>query len=217
MSESDLFDALWRCDVVGVRAALRSTGANVRRNNLYTPLHDAARCSVEVSQVLLDAGADVNAREDEGWTPLMYSVLHGNLPVASFLIRAGADVGASEYDAGRSPLHLAAINGDPVGPALVDLIIEAGGDVAATDFEGMRPLHHAAITGRTLNILRLLDAGAAVDAVDQFGRTALHWAYSYGRSNCVAVLIERGADVVIPDREGNVPESLDGEEEKPGR
>jgi ankyrin repeat protein len=48
--------------------------------------------------VLLKAGADVNARNVIGWTPLMYASKYSNPELISILLKAGADVNAKNAD-----------------------------------------------------------------------------------------------------------------------
>jgi truncated hemoglobin YjbI len=78
-----------------VRALVQS-GANVNANDGVkhcTPLHMAARRgSLEIAGVLLDCGADMEARDSLGDTPLRRSVNCDKIQVASLLLARGADV-----------------------------------------------------------------------------------------------------------------------------
>jgi hypothetical protein len=72
-----------------------------------TALHDAVWAGEkEIVALLLDAGADVNARHvDAGSTPLHYAVITNHADIAAMLIAKGADVNA-RYRSGATPLHL---------------------------------------------------------------------------------------------------------------
>ena len=59
---------------------------------------------------LLNFGADVDAQEEEGYTPLHFAVAGGHTRVLAMLLAAGADVNAPDATA-RTPLHLAADEG----------------------------------------------------------------------------------------------------------
>ena len=63
-------------------------------------------------RLLLKKGADANAADEAGWTPLMLAVRGGKLPAVEALLAAGADA-AAQNQQGATALHLAAINGKP--------------------------------------------------------------------------------------------------------
>jgi len=75
-----------------------------------TMLHLAAEYddNVEVAKVLISMGANVNAKEQSGLSPLHLAVTYGNVKVAEILISNGANVNAKE-DNGFTPLHIAAV------------------------------------------------------------------------------------------------------------
>jgi uncharacterized protein len=72
------------------------------------PLHSAAADggSTEVAQLLLDAGADVNAKQPGGFTPLHAAAQVGNEELVALLLERGADP-AARLDDGRTPADLA--------------------------------------------------------------------------------------------------------------
>ena len=59
---------------------------------------------IEVTKQLLAAGADVNAKFDNGISPLHYAAVSGRKEVAELLIAEGADVNAKDHK-GRTPLN----------------------------------------------------------------------------------------------------------------
>jgi ankyrin repeat protein len=74
-----------------------------------TPLHFASRYGqVQVSQVLVDHGADVNAKDLEHWTPIHLSAANGLLGIAKLLLKRGADVHARNGDGqtGQAPYQI---------------------------------------------------------------------------------------------------------------
>jgi len=218
------------------RGASARAGANDGSHGGLTPLHGVAmapdRPFVEdarpqIVRMLLDAGAEVNAPDDDGNTPLhlaeslwMVRLLLGHKAdpnvrnhyestplheaksayVAGELIRAGADVNA-RGNGGRSPLHFAHTGQH------VRLLIDKGARVDVIDNDGKTPLHAANQYGdhRAEVTRELLRAGAKVNVRDAWGRTALHHAAYYRDADAVALLLEHGADPSIQDNDGKTP------------
>ncbi|HEX3314068.1 MAG TPA: ankyrin repeat domain-containing protein, partial [Gemmataceae bacterium] len=103
-------------------------------------LHDAIRLDRQaIVNLLLDAGADPNQRDERGATALHAAAFWGRLEIAGRLLKHRADVNAREED-GASPLH-SAIYGRSL--AVVRLLLDAGADVNATDSRGRFPLSWA--------------------------------------------------------------------------
>ncbi len=89
-------------------AVIDSRSTNAMKN---TPLHAAAAgTKLELVELLLDHGADVNARQQGGWTALHSAAQTGNREMAEILLAHGADVRA-RADNNQSPLDLALMHG----------------------------------------------------------------------------------------------------------
>lgn len=108
-------------------------------------------------EALLKSGADVNAVGSKGWTPLMQAAEMENLSIARLLLDRGADVNHSGYR-GYTPLHIAVDisidgtiqNGGHPGDEptkVIELLLERGASLLATDDEGKTPLGWAAAYG----------------------------------------------------------------------
>ena len=83
----------------------------------------------EVVTVLLRAGAEVNARTEPGFTPLMYAAMEcANPEVITVLLKAGADI-HSRSVSGWTPLMVAA--GRSSNPEVLSVLIKAGADLTA--------------------------------------------------------------------------------------
>ena len=136
----------------------------------------------------LAAGADLKARDKDGWTPLHLAALTETPAVITTLVAAGADLTARDEN-GLTPLHLAA--GFTKTPAGLTTLAAAGADLTARDANGLTPLHWAARSTTTPAVLTaLVAAGADLTARDKNGWTPpLHWAVVFpppGRDYCPA-------------------------------
>jgi len=129
----------------------------------------ARRGHVAVAEYFLERGADVNAVDSDGWTPLYWAASQGDTEVAQLLLEAGTDVNAADHDA-QTPLHLATWQGHT---EMVQLLLERGADVNASNDDGWTPLHSAASQPYPEVLELLLAAGADVNAMDTAGSTPL--------------------------------------------
>lgn len=109
----------------------------------------------------LAAGANVNAAEDDGTTPLMRAI-HGRFPdIAKRLIEAGADVSArNRY--GVTALYLAARGGDAT---TTRLLLDAGLDPNTTIPGGETALMTAARSGHTDVVGVLLTGNSSLESL----------------------------------------------------
>jgi ankyrin repeat protein len=114
-------------------------------------------------QRLVRSGADVNERDSDGWTPLMYAAQKGRPEVVKLLLEKGADPNTRRKDGSTAFM-------DAIGGAQVDtirLLLDKGADERAerriprgeTDFLEMTPLAHAAMYGQP-EILKLIKTHA---------------------------------------------------------
>ncbi|MCI0443422.1 ankyrin repeat domain-containing protein [bacterium] len=112
---------------------------------------------VEVAQVLIDAGLNVNEPGEYGETMLMRS-LNGKLAMVETLIKAGADVNkANDYK--MAPLAVAAEQGKI---DVVQALLKAGANVKARNTYGGTALQVAVLRGYKDLVRILIDAGADV-------------------------------------------------------
>jgi len=178
--------------------------ANAKTETDSTPLHGAAASgSAEVTKMLIDSEAEVDAVDRDGVSPLMAAAQSGKTEAAKILIGRGADVGRRDAR-GYSSLHLAAESNSPF---LVKLLIDRGADIDAAAEDKTTPLHHASQAGIHASAA-LINAGAKADPRDRNGYSPLHFAARQGHTDLAAMLIKNGADPKAQTNDGKKPIDL---------
>ena len=179
---------------------------------------------LELAKLLIDAGADVNAKDNEGNTALSIAIKNNNSEIIKMLINAGAsDVNkvekhkttpSLEYmsDAKQEPLNKTTSNDKNVNENFLDYDwwetatledvqaeIANGADVNAKNdnFDGWTALMYALCDNKDIEIIKaLLDAGADVKIIDNNETTTLmHGARYHDNPEVIKMLMENGVDI----------------------
>lgn len=159
--------------------------------NGWTPLHYAAhRRHGGIAELLIDQGANVNARDHYGTTPLFLASSYRwetESEVLKALVQNGAELSIQD-DAGNTPVHEAVSN-----PHALKILLQAGARVNTQNNSGDVPLHTAAEWCEPEAIELLVDRGANINVRNNAGLTPLDIARSQHDKRCYHQLVDYGA------------------------
>lgn len=158
----------------------------------FEPLHwTAITNDPAIMEELLSRGADPDARDAEGRTPLMVAAAFDSRAVADVLLKHGADLLTRDAVDGNTALDFAAMAGNADFTKLL-LTNGAPADARATR-NGETPLHYAAYYGRRKVIDLLVESGANINAADYSGVRPLQYARRQRQGLAVEQLLDLGA------------------------
>jgi len=186
---------------IAVLAALVFSPCQCAKKRVDIQLLCAAKHGdVDAAQRFLDQGADVNAKDEAGLTPLHLAAWRSHVEVARLLIQRGAEVNSGRI----TPLDWAASHGQK---DVVKLLVANGADIHVKS--GLcTPLHFALSGGDKDTVMLLVAKGADVHAVDPNGNVPLHCAVRNFDRDVVELLVAKGADVNTRDGSGRTPLDL---------
>ncbi|CAG0904725.1 unnamed protein product [Cyprideis torosa] len=201
---------------------------NAEDKEMRTPLLCALQCRSQEQErmicvrILLDAGANVHHRDNDGQNALHYAARNGYPSIVQHLLTVDPSLCPVENCWGRNALLCAVA---PIAPkssnleeedrlSCVRILMEAGADVCHRDKGGLNAFHYAACYGYPSIVQHLLsvDPNLCRDE-DCWGRTAFICAVApiatnssnlveEDRLSCVRILMEAGADVGHRDKDG---------------
>lgn len=116
--------------------------------------------SEERVRLLIDKGADVNARDNQGYAPVHNAARNRYAHLVTLLVEKGSDVNARDSDGFTAMLH--AINRNHV--PTVQAIAKSGGDLELATPQGITPLTWAIGDGKFFAAKALLDLGAKANS-----------------------------------------------------
>jgi uncharacterized protein len=159
----------------------------------------------EVIEVLVSAGAQIDAVDNQGSSSLLKAIKNNRIPLAVKLIEKGANVNLANSK-GQNPFMLAM---EKENPELIKALIKAGIDLNITNEEGRTPLMMLALVGKNELVQAFIEAGADINKQDVLGQTALMLAIDkYPYPETVKILVKAGADVSIQDQNGDTAISI---------
>ncbi len=222
----ELISAIFENDLDKVATLIRTRPELINPRDGELPLVKAIKEeSVEMVQMLLDAGADPNIENMDGLSAVRFAVLIRNIELVRLLIAAGGDfdilinnkptlvyAAACWFRSAIGPIARSGVdlnaqdNGGNTAAhylayfGLVDeikILIDAGADFKIFNLDGYTPLMNAILKNR-LECVKLLIS------VSNINDTTLHVAASQSLQ-CVELLLDNGADVNLRDSDGETP------------
>ncbi|HSC57674.1 MAG TPA: ankyrin repeat domain-containing protein, partial [Nitrospira sp.] len=161
-------DAAMKGDIALVRSLLQQKAdVNQSQADGTTALHWAVRQDrLDLTNLLIGAGANVKAANSFGVTPLLLACVNGNAATIEALLKAGVDPKAVLSELGETPLMMAARSGNPDA---VNLFLSRGVDVNAREnVTGQTALMWAAAEGHSAIVRMLVEHGADVNTHTRF-------------------------------------------------
>jgi ankyrin repeat protein len=186
-------------NVDAVRSLLESDVDPDAAHQGLTALHIAVgQGQTEMVELLLEKGANVDARQQAQATPLHIAASTGNEAIVRLLLAREPEVNAQDHK-GRTPLMAAASNGHT---EIVHQLLDAGADANLADEAGATALIQAILFADTELVAALLARGADVNAADKKKYVPLHYAAEKCDRAMVELLVANGADVLAKTVEG---------------
>jgi len=144
-----------------------------------------------LAKLLIQAGANIEAKDNDGLTPLICASDLGYKEIVKLLIQAGANIEAKDSD-GFTPLICAA---DQRYEEIIELLLEKGANIEAKDDDGFTPLMCASELGYKEIAERLLKKGVDIEAKNNDGLTSLQLLWVTDNKEFAKLLIENGANI----------------------
>ena len=172
MSASKLHTAVNNQDILAIRAIFANayTNANERDKSLQTPLHSACYLgNLEIVKFLLTKQVDVNSVDINGWTPLHCAIHSRKLELIQAILNHPKVNTQLKTKDGTSVLHYIVRNNysedeEAEYKKILQIIIDKGADINATDKNFETPLHRATRARNFAAIKFLVERGCNIEA-----------------------------------------------------
>jgi len=141
----------------------------------------------DLASLLLEKGAEVSAKNQDGTTPLIFAAINGHIKIMQLLFKNGASANCHDIY-GATPLMFAAIKGHS---NVADFLITKGADINATLNTGDTAIMMAAKNGHHAVVKVLLENGADINLRNKKGQCALDLAEKKGNFSIIKLLQQK--------------------------
>jgi hypothetical protein len=200
--EDPMIKAAQEDNLPQVQELLPGKNVNLRdqRSGTTALEHAVRNGNREMTQLLLSAGADVNARNAGGQTVLMMLGEEATADLVWDLVNAGAKVNQKDNEGNTPLIEAAGLNNIEVLKTLLD----TGAEIAHRNKDGETPLMMAASAGLVNNVRALVLAGADINQRDSDNKSALVLAIENSHAAVIRLLRAQGAvEMVVKVQEEN--------------
>ncbi|XP_044193732.1 ankyrin repeat domain-containing protein 61-like isoform X2 [Thunnus albacares] len=194
--------------------------AEVEGESHQTALHlSVSYAALSAVQILTSYGADVNAVDSSGMTPLHMAagILHKD--IIAILIRQGADINMGVKHSGNTPLHLAVVamamktsKTLEEDISCISELLEGGAEPDAVNKAGMTPLQEACSMGNKELVDLLLRYGANINKLSRSGENCLFLFLNHRpnirNSSLLVKLLSLTSPLTVYNQKGHLPSAL---------
>lgn len=174
----------------------RGSDLGIKGDTGTTILHECIRLRLDaLTQLLVDAGAPLDAPDPHDNTPLHFAAIHRGVRGAQLLLLAGANKHAKNFS-GQTPLHVAVAFGSQ---DVAETLLSANARALEKDIHGDTPMHYAASMGNSMFVEHLLLLGYSPNGRNTRGESALSMAIRSGHVGVVKALLDRDAVITQDD------------------
>jgi ankyrin repeat protein/L-ascorbate metabolism protein UlaG (beta-lactamase superfamily) len=153
---------------------------------------------MEIVKLLIDGGAEIDARNTSNQGPLLYAAYMGNTDIVKLFIANGAEV---DYHDTRqnTPLFFAARQGHP---EVVNILVSSGAEIDARCSGGRTPFHAAASADRLEAVEMLAALGADINTMDDNNQTPFVTAIEARNIRVVDFMLKKGVTIDATGEQG---------------